>query len=134
MRSPLRFVYRAILRLHPHTFRAEFGDEMLWIFDQESRHGRAITLLTDGIRSLVVQHAIRPRNPELAEGYYYEVNSAPPLFRFTQAGFIILTIALFFSLFFAPIVPKLTRIDYTAQKNWLFARIKIFSSYQPGKL
>ena len=35
-----RFAYRFLLRLHPASFRYDFGDEMLWIFDEEPRRGR----------------------------------------------------------------------------------------------
>ena len=55
MRPLLRTAYRAILHLHPQAFRAEFGEEMLWIFEEESRTGAVPRLLLDGMRSIVVQ-------------------------------------------------------------------------------
>ncbi|WP_035347291.1 hypothetical protein [Edaphobacter aggregans] len=129
MTSILRLAYRVILRLHPHSFRSEFGDEMLWIFDEQLHSGTAAELLFDGVRSLVTQHAARERSPQVVEGCYHEINSAPPLFRFTQAGSIILTIAFVFSLLFTHLVPKVTRTDYAAQKSWLFARIQVLTSF-----
>jgi hypothetical protein len=129
MTSILRVIYRAILRLHPHAFRVEFGDEMLWIFDEELRQASAGVLLLDGLRSLVIQHAVRQRSPQVVEGCYHEISSAPPLFRFTQAGSIILSIAFVFGLLFTHLVPKVTRTDYAAQKSWLFARIQVLASF-----
>ena len=50
-----RFVYRALLRLHPTSFREEFGSEMLWIFDQEYEQKMTAHLLLDGTWSLLRQ-------------------------------------------------------------------------------
>jgi hypothetical protein len=133
MRSPLRIVYRAVLRLHPHSFRAEFGDEMLWIFDEESRRGAAASLLFDGVRSIVVQN-VKPRTQqtETVGPYYCEINSSLPAFRFTQAGLIVISclFCLFsLSLFLSMVIPRVTVPD----GGWLFTRIKIFSSVpMPG--
>lgn len=130
MRPLLRLAYRAILQLHPHAFRVEFGDEMLWVFNEELRHTSAAALLLDGLRSLVVQHAVRQRSPQVVvEGCYYEISSAPPLFRFTQAGSIILTVAFVLGLLYTHLVPKVTSTDYAAQKSWLFARIQVLASF-----
>lgn len=137
MRSFLRLAYRAILHLHPYAFRAEFGDEMLWIFDQElrdeeSRNGASARLLFDGVRSIVTQHA-KPRIQQTATvgPYYCEIDSSLPAFRFTQAGIIILSClsCLFsISLFVSMVIPKLTALDPSRQKDWLLTRVKIFSS------
>jgi hypothetical protein len=48
MKSFFRFAYRVIIRLHPHAFRIEFGDEMLWIFEQELDDNASFRLLLDG--------------------------------------------------------------------------------------
>jgi hypothetical protein len=53
--SGLRFVYRVILRLHPEGFRERFAAEMLWIFDEECRRGRALRSLVDVVASLLRQ-------------------------------------------------------------------------------
>jgi hypothetical protein len=52
-----RALYRAVLRLHPPAFREQFGDEMLWIFDETSGSG-ALPLLTDACLSLLRQWLI----------------------------------------------------------------------------
>jgi hypothetical protein len=51
----LRLAYRAIVRLHPAGFRERFGEEMIWIFEEESGRGRAGRLLLEGLVSLVRQ-------------------------------------------------------------------------------
>jgi hypothetical protein len=48
-------VYRLILRIHPAPFVARFGDEMLWIFEEECQRGATTRLLFDGILSLLRQ-------------------------------------------------------------------------------
>jgi|GEM_PF-6484201 len=50
-----RDLYVAILRLHPEAFRAEYADEMLWIFDQEADGRPPHRLLADGCLSLFRQ-------------------------------------------------------------------------------
>ena len=54
-RAVSRLAYRLILRLHPASFREEFGSEMLWIFDQEQQPGAAAHLFLDGTLSLLRQ-------------------------------------------------------------------------------
>jgi hypothetical protein len=55
-----RSLYRGLVRLHPRAFRSEFGDEMLWIFDEASASG-ASSLITDGLISLFRQWLLRTR-------------------------------------------------------------------------
>jgi hypothetical protein len=50
----IRCLYRALLSLHPPAFQEQFGEEMLWIFD-ETRAGGAMELLSDGFLSLLRQ-------------------------------------------------------------------------------
>jgi hypothetical protein len=133
MKSLLRIAYRAMIRMHPASFRREFGEEMLWIFDKESHEGITAHLLFDGIRSIALQHA-KPRSEETSDLGYREVNSAPPVFRLAQAGFLVLSGILFMSLFFSPSIPKLTSPTYSAsdihhsvQGSWLLTRIRVFS-------
>jgi hypothetical protein len=57
VRSLTRLIYRLLLWLHPLTFRKQFGDEMLWIFDLSAGYGQTGYLLYDGVRSAVLQHA-----------------------------------------------------------------------------
>ena len=54
-RAVSRLAYRLILRLHPASFREEFGSEMLWIFEQEQQPGAAAHLFLDGTLSLFRQ-------------------------------------------------------------------------------
>jgi hypothetical protein len=57
-RAVSRLAYRLILRLHPASFRDEFGSEMLWIFDhfeRELQPSAAAHLFLDGIVSLLRQ-------------------------------------------------------------------------------
>jgi hypothetical protein len=57
-RAVSRVAYRLILRLHPASFRDEFGSEMLWIFDhfeQEQQPGATAHLFLDGTLSLLRQ-------------------------------------------------------------------------------
>jgi hypothetical protein len=54
-RAVSRLVYRLILRLHPASFREEFGPEMLWIFEQEQQPGATVHLFLDGTLSLLRQ-------------------------------------------------------------------------------
>lgn len=49
-----RTIYRILVGLHPVDFQEEFGDEMLWIFEEESEHGTA-RLFLDGASSLLRQ-------------------------------------------------------------------------------
>jgi hypothetical protein len=125
MTSILRVIYRAILRLHPHAFRVEFGDEMLWIFDEESHRGAAAALLFDGVRSIVVQN-VRPRiqQAEAAGPYYREVDSSLPAERFAQATLVALCCSLSLSLFLSMVVPKVS----VPINGLLYTRIKMLSS------
>jgi hypothetical protein len=59
MRRLARSLYCWLLRLHPQSFRQEFADEMLWIFDQAEGRGVG-RLLADGLLSLVRQRMLRP--------------------------------------------------------------------------
>ena len=56
-----RLAYRFLLRLHPASFQYDFGDEMLWIFDEEP--GAATYLLFDGALSLLRQRFRLPNDP-----------------------------------------------------------------------
>lgn len=49
-----RYLYRAILSLHPPAFQDQFGEEMLWIFDETCAAG-ALALLLDVFFSLCRQ-------------------------------------------------------------------------------
>lgn len=82
-----RMTYRLILRVHPGSFRERFGEEMLWIFDQECRQGSG-RLLVDGALSAVRQHAKDQDEYEPATaGFRVEIaTSGISLRRFVQGG------------------------------------------------
>ena len=64
----VRWVYLALLRLHPRAFRERFGDEMIAIFEAEERNGKNLALLFDAVASLFRQHFLRTprRQPSLS--------------------------------------------------------------------
>jgi hypothetical protein len=56
-----RALYSGLVRLHPRPFRAEFGGEMLWIFDESASQSPWRTgpqLFADAILSLLRQWVI----------------------------------------------------------------------------
>jgi len=57
----LRRLYRCVVRLHPSSFRRRFGEEMLYIFDQQQGTRSALGLMLDGVFSLLRQWTVRPR-------------------------------------------------------------------------
>src|SRR4051794_33562505 len=58
----LRHLYRCAVRLHPPSFRERFGDEMLYIFDQQKRGTLgAFGLVLDSFLSLLRQWTFRPQ-------------------------------------------------------------------------
>lgn len=56
----LRHLYRCAVRLHPSSFRERFGDEMLYIFDQQRGTRAAFGLVLDSFLSLLRQWTFRP--------------------------------------------------------------------------
>ncbi len=58
-----RYAYRLLLRLHPVPFQDEFGDEMLWIFEEERQQGTVVPLLIDGAISLLRQRCRVQNDP-----------------------------------------------------------------------
>jgi hypothetical protein len=51
----MRSVYRSVLWLHPPAFRRQFAGEMLWIFDEAAAAEGALSLIADGVLSLLRQ-------------------------------------------------------------------------------
>lgn len=67
-----RAVYLGLLWLHPPSFRAQFGDEMLWIFDESVaaspwRHGPG--LFADAVLSILRQWVIGCGTWKIAAGF-----------------------------------------------------------------
>lgn len=55
----LRRLYRCAVRLHPSSFRRRFGEEMLYIFDQQTGRLAALGVMLDCILSLLRQWTLR---------------------------------------------------------------------------
>ena len=56
----MRSLYACLVWIHPRAFRRAFGDQMLCIFDEMTRHGvSASGLALDGVVSLVRQWFLR---------------------------------------------------------------------------
>jgi len=143
MRAVARIAYRVILRLHPLAFRAEFGEEMLWIFDQEMRdeemrntaHSKSFSvelpmrLLLDGFRSALLQHTARPHaeqpQPESAGLTFCEIESAIPIVRFAQAGFV--AFSCLFCLLSVAIVASMVVPKFVAnERGWFSVSVQAF--------
>src|SRR5713101_9113836 len=60
-----RVAYRCMVRLHPRVFREQFGEEMMWIFEEAADTHGAFRLLSDGIVSLARQWVFRPGSLEV---------------------------------------------------------------------
>jgi hypothetical protein len=56
----LRRLYRCVVRLHPSSFRRRFGEEMLYIFDQQKGTLSAVGVMLDCVFSLLRQWTLRP--------------------------------------------------------------------------
>ena len=62
-----RFLYRALIALHPRSFRERFGEEMMSIFDEPAMK-RDGTLFADAFISLGWQWLVRSNLWKLAAG------------------------------------------------------------------
>lgn len=131
MKLLLRIAYRTMIRIHPASFRTEFGDEMLWIFDETSRNGSVVYLFFDGLRSIIVQR-IKPRPQFIVEGNYYcDVSSSVPPVHLAQAGFILISGVVFLSILGSSLVPR------AVKRHWSLTHIKITASppeIKPAKI
>jgi hypothetical protein len=96
MRTFVRAVFACIVHLHPRPFRTEFGDEMLWLFDEQvscEEQGTRIAvyagLLFDVLRSAFVQHAFREHpQPETVRPHFGQIGSSARMIQVAQGGFI----------------------------------------------
>jgi hypothetical protein len=52
-------VYRCLVRMHPPSFRREFGGEMLWIYGEAAKAEGVVPLFIDGFVSLARQWFLR---------------------------------------------------------------------------
>ncbi len=62
-----RFLYRALIALHPPRFRERFGDEMMCVFDEAGPDG-TVRLFADGALSLLRQWVLRSNLWKMAAG------------------------------------------------------------------
>jgi len=62
-----RFLYRALIALHPPRFRERFGDEMMCVFDESAASGNA-KFFADGLLSLARQWLVRSGLWKVAAG------------------------------------------------------------------
>ena len=56
----LRRLYRCAVRLHPSNFRRRFGEEMLYVFDQQKGTMPVLVVMLDCVFSLLRQWTLRP--------------------------------------------------------------------------
>src|SRR5580692_7298109 len=63
-----RALYQGLVWLHPPAFRAEYGSEMQWIFDEASPGG-VMALFADAVVSLLRQWIIRYGTWKIAAGF-----------------------------------------------------------------
>jgi D-alanyl-D-alanine carboxypeptidase len=56
-----RAAYQCVVKLHPRVFREQFGEEMMWIFEEAAETHGPLRLLEDGVISLLRQWILRPR-------------------------------------------------------------------------
>lgn len=63
-----RWVYCAILRLHPASFRDRFSGEMLWIFEQTVGEVGMLRLVLDGLSSVLKQQLAEDAVPQFVAG------------------------------------------------------------------
>jgi hypothetical protein len=126
MKTILRIAYRGMIRLYPASFRSEFGDEMLWIFDEELSRGNARALFMDAARSLVVRRLRTPSEQFAPSGYYVEIESALPAQRIAQAMMAIFYFGLGLGLIVLPEVLWIldaSRGIHGADHGWLLSHI-----------
>ena len=103
-RAVSRLVYRLILRLHPTSFREEFGAEMLWIFEQEQQPGATVHLFFDGALSLLRQRFTSQNGTgqlSIASGVMITAPGIGPV-RFLQAAIALSLLCLGLMLFRVP--------------------------------
>jgi hypothetical protein len=98
MRSFARRAFGFVVHLHPNEFRIEFGDEMLWIFDEQMNgSARGIDrvvlyarLLLDVLRSAFIQHTLRERlRPDAVGPHFGQIGSSARVIQVAQGGFIV---------------------------------------------
>jgi hypothetical protein len=77
----MRRIYIALLRLHPRRFRERFAEEMIGIFDEESKNGRPLRLLVDAAASALRQRAFRAPRTGPAMACADSIQGRAPMFQ-----------------------------------------------------
>ncbi len=73
----MRRFYQTLIWLHPRAFRTEFGEEMLWIFEEHSGECGRVALLFDAAVSLARQTLFRIEHwkvPMSLAGAFFQVS------------------------------------------------------------
>ena len=125
MKDLLRIAYRGMIRLYPASFRGEFEDEMLWIYDEEMRDGkrsiRCASLFFDAACAIVRQQvSTRMRRP-VPVAYYVEVDSALPAQRIAQAMLVMVYVGFCLCILLAPWV---SMIKPSSHGVWFVSHIQ----------
>lgn len=94
--------YRGMIRLYPPSFRGEFEDEMLWIYDEEMREGRGASLFLDAACAIVRQQVSSKIRRPVPVAYYVEVDSALPAQRIAQAMLVMVYVGFCLCILLAP--------------------------------
>jgi hypothetical protein len=106
-----KFLYRILLALHPVSFRIRFQDEMLWVFEEQSRHESSSALLLDGLRSLLIQHMSSSHDVEpVRTGFMVEIaTSSLSSKRMLEAALGAAGLTIVFAFMLAAIPPVMPR-------------------------
>jgi hypothetical protein len=134
MKDLLRIAYRGMIRLYPPSFRGEFEDEMLWIYDEEMRdrkmrNSRCAALFLDAACAIARQQvSSRIRRPA-AVAYYVEVESTLPAQRIAQAMLVMVYVGFCLCILLAPWV---SMIKPSSHGVWFITHIQAVVSIPPG--
>ena len=139
MKDLRRIAYRGMIRLYPASFRGEFEDEMLWIYDEEMRdekmrNGRCVALFFDAACAIVRQQvSTRIRRP-VPVAYYVEVDCALPAQRIAQAMLVMVYVGFCLCILLAPWV---SMVKPSGHGVWFVSHIQAVVSIpdgSPGKM
>lgn len=126
--------YRGMIRLYPPSFRGEFEDEMLWIYDEEMREGRGASLFLDAACAIVRQQVSSKIRRPVPVAYYVEVDSALPAQRIAQAMLVMVYVGFCLCILLAPWV---SMIKPSSHGVWFVSRIQAVVAIpdgSPGKM
>jgi hypothetical protein len=143
MKDLLRIAYRGMIRLYPSSFRGEFEDEMLWIYDEEMRSEqmrdkkrsiRCVALFFDAACAIVRQQVNSRMRRPVPVAYYVEVDSALPAQRIAQAMLVMVYAGFCLCILLAPWV---SMIKPSSHGVWFVSHIQdvvAIPAGSPGKM